>query len=141
MLFYDTRNEERLAKINADTARLQNELWSALRPQAAEPTVLVGLAVSGMNDVLNAQGYTQAAWWNRIPVAAWGLMTTIAICCNWLIGFGARQTDRRTLLILPIAISIAFFLISDIDSPHGGTIRVHPHNLSSLSQSLDSPQR
>jgi len=102
---------------------------------------LVGLAVSGMNDVLNAQGYTQAAWWNRIPVAAWGLMTTIAICCNWLIGFGARQTDRRTLLILPIAISIAFFLISDIDSPHGGTIRVHPHNLSSLSQSLDSPQR
>jgi len=140
-LFYDTRNEERLAKINADTARLQNELWSALRPQAAEPTVLVGLAVSGMNDVLNAQGYTQAAWWNRIPVAAWGLMTTIAICCNWLIGFGARQTDRRTLLILPIAISIAFFLISDIDSPHGGTIRVHPHNLSSLSQSLDSPQR
>src|SRR5438034_645152 len=88
LLFYDTRNEERLAKINADTARLQNELWSALRPQAAEPTVLVGLAVSGMNDVLNAQGYTQAAWWNRIPVAAWGLMTTIAICCNWLIGFG-----------------------------------------------------
>jgi hypothetical protein len=32
------------------------------------------LAVMGMNDVLNTQGYTQAAWWNRIPMAAWGLM-------------------------------------------------------------------
>ena len=34
----------------------------------------MALVAKGMNDVLNAQGYTQAAWWNRIPVAAWGLM-------------------------------------------------------------------
>ena len=40
----------------------------------AQPTPVIALAVSGMNDVLNSQGYTQAAWWNRIPIAAWGLM-------------------------------------------------------------------
>jgi len=139
VLFYTTRDEEKLAKINADTAKLQNELWSALRPQTAQPTILVALAVSGMNDVLNSQGYTQAAWWNRIPIAAWGLMMTIAICCNLLIGLGAHRTDRRTLVILPVAISIAFFLISDIDSPHGGAIRILPHNLISLDQALHSP--
>jgi hypothetical protein len=138
VLFYTTRDEEKLAKINADTAKLQNELWSALRPRTAQPTILVGLAIAGMNDVLNSQGYTQAAWWNRIPIAAWGLMSMIAICCNLLIGFGAHRTDRRVLVILPIAISIAFFLICDIDSPHGGTIRVLPQNLISLDQALHS---
>jgi len=49
----------------------QSELWYAVKaPAAAKPTPLVGLAVSGMNDVLNSQGYTQVAWWNRIPIAA-----------------------------------------------------------------------
>jgi hypothetical protein len=137
VLFYTTRDERRLAKINADTAELQNELWSAVLPGAkAQPTAPLALVVSGMNDVLNSQGYTQAAWWNRIPIAAWILMVAIAICCNLLIGFGAHRTDRRIFLILPVAVSIAFFLISDIDSPRAGSIRVAPHNLLSLSQSL-----
>jgi len=133
LLFYTTDNSQEIAKINADTAELQNQLWAAVRPAAAAPTPLLALAISGMNDVLNSQGYTQAAWWNRIPVAAWLLMLAIAVCCNFLIGYGAR---RRTFVILPVAVSISFFLISDIDSPRGGEIRVVPQNLISLSQSL-----
>lgn len=138
ILFYTTGDPQRIAKINADTAELQNDLWSAVRPAAAaQPTAaVVALAVSGMNDVLNSQGYTQAAWWNRIPIAAWVLMTAIAVCCNVLIGYGAHRKDWRTFLIVPVAVSIAFFLISDIDSPRGGTIRVAPQNLISLSQSI-----
>jgi hypothetical protein len=137
VLYYTTRSQQRLAKIDADTAELQKELWSAVLPgAAAQPTPPLALVVSGMNDVLNSQGYTQAAWWNRIPIAAWGLMAAIAICCNLLIGYGAHQTNRRIFLIVPIAVAIAFFLISDIDSPRGGLILVAPQNLLSLSQSL-----
>ena len=137
VLFYTTRNQQRLAKIDAGTAEIQKELWSAVLPGAvAQPTPPLALVVSGMNDVLNSQGYTQASWWNRIPIAAWVLMAAIAICCNVLIGYGAHQTDRRIFLIVPIAVSIAFFLVSDIDSPRGGSIRVAPQNLLSLSQSL-----
>ena len=137
LLFYTTRNQQQLAKVNADTMELQNQLWSVVLPVAtAQPTPLIALVVSGMNDVLNSQGYTQAAWWNRIPIAAWGLMVAIAVCCNLLIGYGAHRTDRRIFLIVPVAVSIAFFLISDIDSPRGGAIRVSPQNLLSLSQSL-----
>ncbi len=77
-------------------------------------------------------------WWNRIPVAAWGMMAVIAVSCNLLIGYGAHGRDWRTLLIVPIVVSIAFLLISDIDSPRGGAIRVAPHNLISLSKSLRS---
>jgi hypothetical protein len=139
VLFYTTRNKQGLAGINAHTARLQAELWSAVKgPAAARPTPITALAVSGMNDVLNAQGYTQAAWWNRIPFEAWALMAAIAICCNLLIGYSARDVKwgPLLLLVLPLLVSISFFLIADIDSPRGGIIHVNPQNLISLSQSL-----
>jgi hypothetical protein len=139
ILFYETRDEQKLSKIDAQTAKLQAELWSAVQaPAAAQPNQVVALAVSGMNDVLNSQGYTQAAWWNRIPFAAWGLMAAIAICSVALVGYGARnpKAESKLLLILPLVVSIAFFLIADIDSPRRGLIHVKPQNLLSLSQSL-----
>jgi hypothetical protein len=139
MLFYTIRDRQRVLQMNARTARLQAELWSTvLVPAAAQPTPTAALAVSGMNDVLNSQGYAQAASWNRIPPTAWLLMLTIAICCNLLIGYGAREATaaRTMLLVLPLVVSISFFLIADIDSPHGGIIRVEPDNLTSLLPSL-----
>jgi len=135
--FYRERDAERLGRINADTARLQTDLWSAVATVAtANPTPVAALAAAGMNDVLNAQGYTQAAWWNRIPTTAWGLMVLIAMACNFLFGYSERRSHRRPLLILPVIASVAFFLIADIDSPRGGVIRVAPQNLIALSQSL-----
>jgi hypothetical protein len=139
VLFYTTRDPQQLSQINARTARLQAELWAAvLAPTTAQPTPLGALAVAGMNDVLNSQGYTQAAWWNRIPTAAWGLMAALAICCNLLVGYGARGLKAKSLLllVLPLVVSIAFLLIADIDSPRGGIIHVSPQNLLSLSESL-----
>ncbi len=139
VLFYRTRDERELQQINARTAQLQTELWSAVHAlPSAQQTAVVALAVSGMNDVLNSQGYTQAAWWNRIPVGAWILMISVAICSNVLIGYGARRVDGggTRLMVLPLVLCIAFFLIADIDSPRRGIIRVHPQNLISLVQSL-----
>ena len=141
ILFYKTRDKQRLLQIKAKTAQLQGELWSAAHaPAASQPTPMVALAVSGMNDVLNSQGYTQAAWWNRIPLAAWAVMVAIALCCNLLVGYGARRAEAEGLLmvVLPMVVSIAFYLIADIDSPHGGVIRVQPQNLVSLAQSLQA---
>jgi FtsH-binding integral membrane protein len=139
VLFYTTGNPGKLAKVNADTAELQNELWSAVRSDAvAQPTPITALVISGMNDVLNSRGYTQSAWWNRIPIAAWVLMAAIAVGANLLIGYSTRWTDWRLLMIVPLAVSLSFFLISDIDSPRGGAIRVVPRNLLSLSHSLSA---
>jgi hypothetical protein len=137
ILFYMARGRSQIAKVNRDTSELQNQLWSAISPAAlSNPSPVMALVVSGMNDVLNSQGYTQAAWWNRIPIPAWILMGAIAIGCNVLIGYGAHRSDWRIFVVVPLAVSLAFFLIADIDSPHGGTILVHPQNLMSLSSAL-----
>jgi hypothetical protein len=139
ILFYRTRDERELQQINADTAQIQNQMWSAVQdPAVAQPSPVIALAVAGMNDVLNSQGYTQAAWWNRIPTAAWDLMIAIAVSCNLLIGYGTRSTGAKSglLFVLPLVVSIAFLLIADIDSPRGGFIHIAPQNLVSLQQSL-----
>jgi hypothetical protein len=139
ILFYQTRNVQRLLQIDANTSQVETELWSAVRaPIVAQPAPTDNLIVIGMNDVLDSKILTRGSWWNRIPTSAWILMTVIAICCNMLIGFGAHDVRPNALMffVLPFLVSISFYLIADIDSPSGGIIRVHPQNLITLSESL-----
>ena len=118
ILFYVTRDKSELERINASTAQLQTDLWSSVQtPALALPTPVMALAVAGMNDVLNSQGYTQFAWGYNIPVEAWALMELIAAFSNLLVGYGVRRKNRLLFLALPLAVALAFFLIADIDSP------------------------
>jgi len=134
--YYVTHDAARLRQIDAQTARLQAELWSAVASASAQPTAATALVVGGMNAVLDSQGFTQAAWWNRIPPGAWMLMILISIFCNALIGYNARERGNWFFLILPIALSITFLLIADIDSPRGGLIHVRPQDLEATAESL-----
>jgi hypothetical protein len=137
VLFYTTRSASRASEVTADMVQLQSELRSTLR--AALPVVpppLMGLLVSSIDDVVNSQRVSQAAWLNRIPVAAWVLMAAIGSGCCWLIGYRAHRTGWLVFVVVPVAVSVSLFLIADLDSPRGGAIRVTPQNLSSLSQSL-----
>ncbi len=138
--FYTSRSAGDVQKINDETNQLEQRLWSSVQvPAAAQPLPTMVPAVTGMNDVINTQGYTQAAWWNRIPVSAWNLMMMIAICSNILVGYRLRHATPMLLITLPVIVSLSFLLIADIDSPRGGIIRLQPQNLVSLSQSLGHP--
>jgi hypothetical protein len=139
IIFYDDRDEHVLQQNAVSTAQLQNEMWATVQAPALErPTPVIALAVSGMNEVLNSEGYTQAAWWNRIPVAAWGLIVLISVACNLLFGYSSHRagTEVIRLLVLPVVLSVAFFFVADIDSPRRGAIRVYPQNLIRLAESL-----
>jgi hypothetical protein len=127
--YYRARDEQRVGEIDSDTSKLQSELWAAVaRVAAAQPTPIIALTVGGMNDVLNSQVATQAAWWNRIPFTAWALIGLIAVACNLLMGYGEHRTTGF-LLVLPLIIPTSLFLIADIDSPRTGIILVQPLNL------------
>lgn len=141
--FYQTREGQRLDEINTATATLQGKLWNAATSGAqSAPNPISALAVAGMNDVINTQGYTQAAWWNRVPLASWILLLVIGAFANLLVGYGAENTRGgigRLLFIMPLTVSLSFMLIADIDSPRNGIIRVVPQNLISTALSLPKP--
>jgi hypothetical protein len=136
---YRTHDAQGLRALEAETSRQQDALWVAvLAPAAAQPTPVVALAVSGMNDVLNAQGYMQAAWRNRIPVAAWVLLFMVGVCGTFMVGYGTRSARMRGVLqlLLPLVLALSFMLIADIDSPRGGFVHVDPINLRTLATSI-----
>lgn len=140
--FYTVREARELRQVNVRTAQLQTELWAAVRRSGStQPTPVVALAIAGMNDVLNSQGYTQAAWWNRIPAGAWFLMAAISLITQLLVGYGARNAKVEGTLfrVLPFVVSVSFLLIADIDSPRSGIIHVRPQNLTSLADELRTP--
>jgi hypothetical protein len=137
ILHYETRTERGLEQIDVQTERLQRDLWSGVAgPAAVQPTPVNTLILAGMNDVIASQGYAQAASWNRIPIAAWGLLTIISMFCNFLVGYSLPEKRTFLPLILPIALSASLVLIADIDSPRRGLIRARPQNLESLADSL-----
>ena len=139
ILFYINQNDTQQTQIDQSTSKLQADLWGAVRgPATAQPTPVVALVLAGMNDVINSQGYTQAAFWNRIPIAVWWLMVAIALCSNVLFGFRSRdgKAARKLALVLPFVIAIAFLLIADIDAPRRGLIHVSPQNLEALAKSI-----
>ncbi len=137
--FYNAPYGKQLQTTDSETQTYQARLWRSVLPQAAAaPTPITALLVSGMNDVLNSQGYTQFAWWNRIPTSAWALMLVIGAFANLLVGYATQPSTngRLLLVVLPLVISVSFFLVSDMDSPRGGVIRVPPRDLMSLSQTM-----
>jgi hypothetical protein len=134
---YETRNEQQLEQIDAQTERLQRDLWSGVAaPTAVQPTPVNTLILAGMNEVIDSQGYAQAASSNRIPMGAWGLLTLISMFCNFLIGYSLPGKRALLSLILPVALCASLVLIADIDNPRRGFIYVRAQNLESLAASL-----
>ena len=136
--FYEANDARQIAKITADTTSTQNALWQAILPAAnAHPTQITALAVTGVNDVLDAQGSTQAAWLNRLPAGVWAIMGLIALATNVLIGVSERNKGVLLRLILPVILSTSF----DIDSPRGGLVPTLPHNLVAVRPALGTERQ
>ena len=140
--YYEARIPRTIREVNALTTTLQAQLWDAVKaPANANPNSVTALAVAAVNDVLSSQGDTQAAWGNRIPFTAWMMMGSIAFFATMLVGVGVERPQHfpRMLAILPLIISIAFFLIADVESPRLGIISIVPDNLRELSGTLLPP--
>ena len=134
--YYLTTDQSELARIGAARAKLEADLWAAMKSQSeASPTAITMLVACGLNDVFNSTDATAAAWLDRIPIPAWWLLALIALGANVTLGVGARRFNLL-LLVVPLAASVSFFLIADIDSPRGGVVQVAPQNLTRLAGSL-----
>lgn len=123
--------------VDQDLRSLQGSLWATTANAAnAQRDPVSAVVVSGMDEVFNSRGTTRAAWLNRIPTGAWALLAGTALVVNLLLGYRERRTDLVVLTVLPMVVSMALFLIADIDSPRVGLIRVAPINLVQLSDSM-----
>ena len=139
IIYYTARRPDRLREARKKTLELQSSLWSGVADSAlARPNPVAALVLSGMNDVLNSEGYTEAAWRNRVPGPAWILQILIGTFCNLVLGYRAYGKNPLLFWVLPIVLSTCFFLIADIESPRGGAIWIQAENLQTLADSMRS---
>ncbi|TNV21760.1 hypothetical protein FH968_06345 [Buttiauxella sp. B2] len=142
--FYQLHDEEELATLDKETASSQTQLWQVIKNEThISTTPVTALIAAGMNDVINTQGYTQAAWIKRFPASAWVLLVAIAVICNILIGYGShsKKSNKVYLFILPAIIAVALSMVADIASPRGGLIRIEPQNLLLLKSSIQTENK
>jgi hypothetical protein len=140
VVFYTSSDPAELARNAKETDQTMRALWAAIVPDTRNnQTSVTALVASGMNDVLNAYGYTLAAWRNRLPIEVWALLILVAATCNFLIGFGAERLSPATHGILPLTASLAFLLIADVEAPHNGFVRVVPINLIDAGTAIRAP--
>jgi hypothetical protein len=136
---YQARKSLEVTRIARDTAAIQSELWELATEVAKDkPTPIGATIVTGMNDVLNSEDYSEAARINHIPSGVWFLLILIALFGCVAQGYGAKGKVRKDLIviILPVTLALSLALIADIDSPRAGIIRVQPQNLTRLLQAL-----
>lgn len=64
------------------------------------------------------------------------MLALMAISSNLLVGYSERRKGELFLFVLPAVVSLAFFVIADLDSPRGGVIRESPQDLIAAPQSM-----
>jgi hypothetical protein len=139
--YYGARADQ-LEAIDASTTRLHVAMWDVVRgAAAAQPNPITAIVAESFNDAINGEGYVQAAWGDRIPLAAWALMGAMALISAALTGFMTQHKNgsRWLMLVLPLIIALAFQLIADIESPRTGFILVDSANLTAVEQLLRTP--
>ena len=135
--FYRDHDPKKQENSDAATIGTMKALWAAIaREVNARQKPTDALVASGMNDILNSEGYTLAAWRNRLPIEVWMLLILIAAACNFLIGFGAKRLSPATDVILPVTAALAFLLIADVEGPRNGFVQVEPVDLEDVATAM-----
>ncbi len=123
-------DETRINACLAQTAALQQAMWRDASVYAAtQRDPITAQFLSTLADSTSITENRTAAFENRIPVTAWGMLLFIAFSGSVLVGVGIGTHSRALRLVLPIVVAAALSLTLDLDSPRSGLIRVHQHSL------------
>lgn len=118
-------------------SQLQTQLWSVTAEAAiANPdSVIVGLYVAAVNEVIDGQTRRLAAIYNRVPNYIWMILIVITLFAFFIIGYRSGLGRTRNFLIISIVaviIALVIVMIIDFDRPTVGAIRVSPQPLLDL---------
>lgn len=117
------------------SVRLQDELWRLAAQQAQiAPNSINASVLTAYNELFQTLQRTHANWRHHIPPVAWAMVLAFAFFANGLIGYNIRgvKGENWLLIILPLLITVAFYVIAEIDLPGQGVIHVEPKGLQTL---------
>ena len=118
-------------------AALQSRMWGLASSYAAgQSNPVAAQYLQGLTDMIDITETRTAAFENRIPITAWGMLLCIAFAASVLVGVGIGTRSQALRLVLPVVVALALSLTLDLDSPRSGLIRVHQHSLERVAARL-----
>jgi hypothetical protein len=135
------RDPLRLAAAIQASAQTLGDLWPALERYLAgrTPTVVDGLVVQSLNEVIDVHGERLAAANYRVPPVILWLVLGVAVMAMAVTGWGAGLDGPRNLLFtatLAALVVAVVIVIIDLDNPRAGFIRINQKPMTDLRDSF-----
>ena len=127
------RNLDHMSDLEARLAAgtdLQNDIWrsavAACQLPGASPQATM-LLLPALNDMIDITSTRQVASANHPPFVIFVLLGVLSVLGALLVGYSASSNKRRTWIhqvTFALVLSLAFYVIIDIEYPRLGLIRV-----------------
>jgi hypothetical protein len=131
---------EVVAKVGA----LHDRLWAeAVAAAEKNPgSILGGLFVQSLNEVIDLDETRVTAGRNRIPDSIWVVLYIVTILTMAALGYQFGLTGERSwvvTILLALVFTAAMFLIADLDRPQAGLLRVSQQPMIDLINKIGAP--
>lgn len=133
---------ERVAQVEDETERIQDELWSqAIAAATLDPGAeTTGWFLQSLNETIDLPTKRLAALQNRIPEVVIWLLLFGGMLAVGAVGYGYGLGAHRNLFLMGIfsvLIVLVVLVIIDLDRPRRGLITVSQESMLELRESLD----
>jgi len=120
---------------------LQNRLWAhATAVSTAHPnSVVAGLFVHTLNELIDIHSMRLAALRGRIPPAIWLTLSALSLAAFALLGYGsglAKTSRSPAAIAMSVCFALVIVLVVDLDRPYEGLLKTSQQALVDARQSM-----
>lgn len=133
-------NEQAVQASSARAKVLQSEMWKESVEMVRQnpnlnTTPIFVQAVGALGD-LNEERL--AAFERRLPATIWFVLALISVMACFVVGYSMGRRLFLAMLVMPLTVAIVLSLVSELDSPRTGFIRVGQQSMERLQLDLRS---
>ena len=129
-VYQGAHNQDDVIAALAKGSALQTEIWKqamdAMRLPGASPQATM-LLTPALNEMIDITSTRQMATRNHPPIVIFALLAVLALVSATLVGYGTAANKHRNWfhhVIFALAISLAIYVIVDLEYPRLGLIKV-----------------
>jgi hypothetical protein len=137
-------NSPELAAVYGRTDKLHAQIWEEARAVAAmDPhSIITGLFVQSLNEMIDLEGTQRSAIVNRIPTSVFLLIVFVALLAMGIVGYVAgisAKRHMRVVALVAILLATTMTVIGDLHRPRHGMIRVSTSAFDDVKHMMESP--
>jgi len=134
-------DEAKMLSATNDAKRLQNEMWEqSVMLVEQKPNVVTPIFVQALGGLADVIEQRLAAAEKRIPSPIWMILIVISVLTCLVVGLSLRRRLLLAMLVVPLTVAIVLTLISELDNPRTGFVRVEQQSMQRLQVDLKQQQ-